>query len=84
MIGRSVEELSAEFEADAPGKLALAGTALRQYDCEIRGNVDVFRADLHAAVRNVRDRAVAWQRAIPELDLREPSTQAAFASTTIR
>jgi hypothetical protein len=84
MVVRSVDELSAEFATDTPRKLALSRAAFRKYDREISGNVDVFGDHLDAAVRNVRDRAVARQRASPELDLREPSTETTFAFTAIR
>ena len=39
--------------------------------------------DFHAAIRNIRDDAVARQRAGPELNFREAPAQATLASTTI-
>jgi hypothetical protein len=77
-----IDELRAEFTADPPGQLALARAAFGQNDGELRGNIDKFGDDLHAAIRYVRDRAVARQRP-PKLDLREPPAQMTFASTTV-
>src|SRR5258707_5751715 len=37
-----IDELSAEFATDPPSQPTLAGAAFRQYDGELRGNVDIF------------------------------------------
>src|SRR5450756_1979729 len=66
-----IDELSAEFATDPPCQPTLAGAASRQYDGELRGNVEIFGDYLHASLRHVRDRAVARQQAGPELDPRE-------------
>jgi hypothetical protein len=78
-----VDELCSEFATDTPGKTALAGTALGQYDGEIGGDIDVFGDHLHATVGNIRDRTVAWQGAGPELDLGETPAESTFACTTV-
>jgi hypothetical protein len=78
-----IDELSAEFATDPPCQPALAGAASRQYDGELRGNVEIFGDDLHASVRHVRDRTVARQQARPELDPRKASAITAFASASI-
>ena len=78
-----IGELSAELAPDPPCKATLAGAAFRQYDGELRGNVDIFGDYLYAAVRHVRYRAVAGQRAGPELDPREPSAETTFAAASI-
>jgi hypothetical protein len=78
-----IGELSAEFAPDPPCQATLAGAAFREDDRKISGNVDVLGDYLDATGRYVRDRAVAWQGAGSELDLREPSAYTAFACTTI-
>jgi hypothetical protein len=77
-----VDEFSAEFATDSPSQPTLAWAARREYEGELRGYFDVFGDYLNAAVRHVRDRAIARQ-ACPELDLRETSAYAPFASTSI-
>lgn len=77
-----VDELRAEFTTDPPRQPALARAALGQYDGELRGNFEIFGDHLHAARRHVRDRAITGQ-AGPELDLRETSALASFASASI-
>jgi hypothetical protein len=78
-----IDELSAEFTTDPPCQPTLAWLARREYDGELGGNVEIFRNYPHATVRHVRDRAVALQRAYPELDLRDPSARTTFASASI-
>jgi hypothetical protein len=78
-----IDELRAELATDPPGQLALARAAFGQNDGEFRRDVDEFGDDLHAAIRDVRDRAIARQPACPELDLREPPAQMTLASTTV-
>jgi hypothetical protein len=78
-----IDELGAEFVTDPPCQPTLARTALRQYDCKLGRNVDMFGDDLHAAGRYIGDGAVAWQTTRAELDLREISALAAFALTSI-
>jgi hypothetical protein len=78
-----IDELGAEFVTDPPCQPTLARTALRQYDCKLGRNVDMFGDDLHAAGRYIGDGAVAWQGTRAELDLREISALAAFALTSI-
>jgi hypothetical protein len=78
-----IDELGAQFATDPPGQLALARVAGRKDDGEFGGNVEIFGDDLDAAVRHVRDYAVARQRAGPELNLRNPSTLTTFALASI-
>src|SRR5205807_7411472 len=59
-------------------------TALRQNDGELGGNLEMLGDDFHPAIRYVRDRAVARQRACPKLDSCEPSAHTAFAHSSIR
>jgi hypothetical protein len=77
------DEFGAEFEADPPSQLALAGMARRKNEGEFRRNFGIIGNDLDAAVRDVRDRAVARQRAGPELDFRELFAKLTFASASI-
>jgi hypothetical protein len=77
------DEFSAQFEADPPSELALAGMPRREDEGEFRGNFGIVGNHLDAAVRDVRDGAVARQRAGPELDFREPFAKLTFASTSI-
>ena len=78
-----VDEFSAEFATDAPCQPTLAGVAGRQGDGEFGGNFGIFRDHLDAALRDVRDHAVARQRADSELNLRDPSALFTFASASI-
>jgi hypothetical protein len=68
---------------DPPCQPALAGAARRQYDGELRRDVDIFGDNLHPAVRYVRDRAIPWQRSDTELDLCEIPAHATLALTSI-
>jgi len=77
-----IDELRAEFTADPPCQPTLARTG-RKYDREFGGNFEIFGDHLRAAVRYVGNRAVARQRAGPELYLRCPSAQTTFTSTSI-
>jgi hypothetical protein len=77
-----IDEFSPEFATDPPCQPALARTARREYEGELRGNLDIFGDYLNATVRHVRDRAIARQTG-PQLDLRETSAYAPFASTSI-
>jgi hypothetical protein len=77
-----VDEFSAEFATDPPCQPTLPW-ARREYDGEFSGNFDIFGDDLRAAVGQVRDRAVARQRAVSDLDFRETSAWAPFASASI-
>ena len=67
-----IDELSAQFATDPPCQPTLAWATCREYDGEFGWNVEVFGDYLHAAIRHVRDHAVARQRAGPELDLSDP------------
>jgi len=78
-----IDELGAEFVTDSPCQPALPWSAFRQDDGELSGNIEMFGDDFHATVRYVRDRAVARQRAGPELDLGEIPALAAFALASI-
>src|ERR1700686_687629 len=77
------DEFSAQFEADPPPEPALAGMTGREDEGEFRGDFRIIGNDLDAAVRDVGDCAVAWQRARPELDLRKLFTKHTFASASI-
>jgi hypothetical protein len=79
-----VDELRAEFAADPPGQPALARASFGQDDGKLRGKVDIFGDHLDAAVRYVRDRTVARQRAGPELNPREASAEATLAFAPVR
>ena len=56
-----VDELGAQFATNSPRQPALARLALREDDGELGGNVEVIGDHLDAAIRHVRDRAVARQ-----------------------
>ena len=68
-----IDEFSAQFATDPPCQPTLAWAACREYDGELSRNIEIFGDYLRAAIRHVRDRAVARQRTGPELDLRDPS-----------
>jgi hypothetical protein len=78
-----IDEFSAELATDPPCQPTLARVARRQYDGELRGNFGIFGDYLQAALRYVRDRAVARQRAGSELDLCDPFAMATLALTSI-
>src|SRR5689334_16744161 len=77
-----VDEFGAEFAPDPPCQAALPGVTRREDDGELRRNLEIFGNHLDAAVRNIRDRAVARQRG-PRLDLRYPPAWAAFGLSAI-
>ena len=77
------DEFSAEFAADPPSQPALARQARRENEGEFRGNFGILGDDLDAAIGDIRDRAVAWQRSGPELDLGEPFAKVTFACSSI-
>jgi hypothetical protein len=79
-----IDELSAELVTDPPSELALARPARRENDGEFMGNFGVFGDDLDAAIRHVRDHAVARQPARRELYLGKASAHPTFASAAIR
>ena len=78
-----VDKLSAEFASDAPGQLVQARTARCKNQRKLRRHVEIFSDNPHA-IRYVRDRAIARQRADPELNLCRPLTGATFAFSPIR
>src|ERR1700744_5383395 len=78
-----IDEFGDEPAADPPGQPALAGMARREDDGKFRWNFGVLGDDLYAALRHVRDRAVARQRAGAKLNLGDPSALLTFASTSI-
>jgi hypothetical protein len=56
-----IDEFCAEFVTDPPCQPALACVIGREDDGEMRGNFEIFRDNLHAAIRNVRNCTVTWQ-----------------------
>jgi hypothetical protein len=78
-----VDEFSTELATDPPCQPALTQLACRQRDREDRRNFGIFGDHLQATLRHVRDRAIARQRAGPELDFGSPSAFLTFASTSI-
>src|SRR5438128_718611 len=78
-----VDELGAELASDAPCQPAQARTARCKDQRELRGHVEIFSDNPHA-IRYVRDRAIARQRADPELNLCRAVTGATFALSPIR
>jgi hypothetical protein len=79
-----IDEFGAEFATDPPCQPAMAPVACPEYEGELSGNVEIFGDDPYPALRNVRDGAIARQRADPELDFRDPSVWTTFASASIR
>ena len=79
-----VDKLSAEFASDAPGQLVQARTARCKNQRKLRRHVEIFSDNPHAAVRYVRNCAIARQRADPKLNLCRPVTGATFAFSPIR
>jgi hypothetical protein len=79
-----VDELGAEFTSDTPCQPAQARAARCKYQRELRGHVEIFSDNPHTAIGYVRDRAIARQRADPELNLCRPVTGATFALSPIR
>jgi hypothetical protein len=78
-----IDEFSAQFATDPPRQPALPRAACREYDGEFRGNIEIFGDHLDAAIRHVRDRAVARQRVAPKLDFCSPRAHEAFALSSI-
>ena len=56
-----VDELGAEFASDPPCHPAQARPPCCKDQRELRGHVEIFGDNPHAAVRYVRDGAIAWQ-----------------------
>ena len=79
-----VDELGAEFASDAPCQPAQARAARCKDQRELGGHVEIFSDHPHTAIRYVRDRAIARQRADPKLNLGRPLTGATFALSPIR
>jgi len=79
-----IDEFGAEFATDPPCQPTMAPVACPEYEGELSGNVEIFGDDPYPAIRNVRDGAIARQRADPELDFRDPSVWTTFASASIR
>src|SRR6185503_12606790 len=79
-----VEELRAELAADSPGQPALARPALREDHRKFGRNFGIFGDDLHAAIRHVRNHAVARQPTGRELYFCKASARPTFAAATIR
>jgi hypothetical protein len=78
-----VDELGSEFALNAPCQPAHARSAGCKDQRELRGHIEIFRNNPHATVRYVRDRAIAGQRAGPELNLCRPVTGATFTFSPI-
>jgi hypothetical protein len=78
-----VDEFSTELATDPPCQPALTQFAGRQPDGEDRRNFGIFGNHLQAALRYVGDRAIARQRARPELDFGSSSAFLTFASPSI-
>src|ERR1700675_1237224 len=79
-----IDEFGAEFATDPPCQPTMAPVACPEYQGELSRNVEIFGDDPYPAIRNVRDGAIARQRADPELDFRDPSVWTTFASASIR
>ena len=79
-----IDELSSEFAPDAPRQPAQPRAARRKDQRELRGHIEIFGDDPHAAFGYVRDRAIARQRADPELYLCRPVTGATLAFSPFR
>ena len=79
-----IDEFGTEFVANPPCQPALAGVIGREDDGEMRGNFEIFRDNLHAPVRDVRNCTVARQRSGAALDLRDPFAQFAFTCASLR
>jgi hypothetical protein len=79
-----IDEFGAEFVANPPCQPALAGVIGREDDGEMRGNFEIFRDNLHAAIRDVRNGTVARQRSGAALDLRDSFAQFAFTFASVR
>ena len=60
-VSRLRDEFGAELAADPPDQPALAGPALREDERKLRRDFDMFGDDLDAAIRDVRDHAIARQ-----------------------
>jgi len=56
-----IDEFGAKFVANPPCQPALTGVIGREDDGEMRRNFEIFRDNLHAAIRDVRNCTVAWQ-----------------------
>ena len=80
---RSGDELGSEFTTNAPHQTALPGISGREDQSEFGRGIEMLGDDFHATGRNVRDHAIARQRAGPDLDFRETPAQATLTSTTI-
>ena len=77
-------ELGAEFAADLPDQPALLGTAGREDQRELRRGHEMLRHDLDAAIGNIRDHAIARQRARAELNLRKAPASPPLEFTPVR
>lgn len=79
-----VDELGAELASDAPCQPAQARATRCKNQRELLGHIEIFSDNPHAAIRYVRDRAIARQRAGPKLNLGCSMTGATFALSPIR
>ena len=70
--------------ADPPCQAALTRVIGRENDGEMRGNLQIFRDDLYAAIRNIRNCTVTWQRTRAALDPGDPLAHPSFAPASIR
>src|SRR5205823_15025813 len=61
-----IDEFGAEFGTNPPCKATLARMVRCENEGEVRGDFQIFGNRLHAAIRYVRDRAVARQRTAPD------------------
>ena len=78
-----VDELGPEFAPNAPSQSARARAAGCKDQHELRGYIEIFGNNPHATIRYVRDRAIPWQGAGPELNLCCPVTGAPFTFSPI-
>jgi hypothetical protein len=61
----------------------MAGIIGREDDGELRRHFQKLRHHFHAAVRDIRDRAIARQGARPKMNLSESAAHPTFASPAI-
>nr|WP_190241813.1 hypothetical protein [Bradyrhizobium algeriense] len=79
-----VDELGVELASDAPYQPAQARAPACTNQRELLRRIEIFSDNPHTAIRYVRDRVFARQRAGPKLNLGRPVTGATFALSPIR